>query len=416
MKKFLSVIAFALTLGFTGFAQVLDKPIVQNTLWTGFGNPTGEPGSAYRPDFRWYGFIDTLQVRADIDDFIIDGMLAWGALTTTDINNHVDGFTFANTRLKPISFMLEDIPSPAIDPFDGNRNHNDKYNYGDDSYYLNFIWNPLDNLSFGIGTRLEWDVGPSPSRGAYTWEARSHVNEGDLRDGVPGEVPVAGFLYYPNTYAQKALAVRYKYKNLFELGGAIQDGSSTSALATNVGFEITPVDFLTIAFAYERLFLDDSHMYTGATVRLSKDFIIDGYVAFNNIGKNYKRTGKWGTGGGVLINFSKINLSVRPEAGFTWYSDSDYTMAFYTGGKVNYDFMKNYHLGCWVSFAWGASDENWGSDRTGGFIFNIRPEFSFDLSQNHNFAVTTEFESLTDNHKNSWDSILVGLYWRFKSR
>ena len=41
MKKFLAVTAFALTLGFAGFAQVLDKPMVQNTLWTGFGNPTG---------------------------------------------------------------------------------------------------------------------------------------------------------------------------------------------------------------------------------------------------------------------------------------------------------------------------------------------------------------------------------------
>ena len=174
------------------------------------GVPTGTPNSSERDSFRWYGFIDTIQVRADISKFTIDGMLAWGALTSWD-HNEISDFTFVNTAAKPIDFMHQD---------DANGRRSSAYNKGDDShgndsYYLNFIFHPLKGLDFGMGTRLEWSVGPNPTYGGNTWEFTSHVHQGDLREGIPGSVPVAGFVKYSNTYAQKALAVRYKHNDLF---------------------------------------------------------------------------------------------------------------------------------------------------------------------------------------------------------
>lgn len=420
MKKTAIALLFTFIIASAGFTQVLKTKGVENTLWTGMGVPTGTPNSSERDSFRWYGFIDTIQVRADISKFTIDGMLAWGALTSWD-HNEISDFTFVNTAAKPIDFMHQD---------DANGRRSSAYNKGDDShgndsYYLTFIFHPLKGLDFGMGTRLEWSVGPNPTYGGNTWEFTSHVHQGDLREGIPGSVPVAGFVKYSNTYAQKALAVRYKHNDLFQVGASIPSGFTTHAPAVNIAAEVTPLDLLSVAFAYEGLFVGDGNLYAGATIRFTRDCILDGYIAFNNMGDNYGSNGRWGTGAGLLINFSSVGLSLRPEVGFTWYGNSDYTMATYTGAKLNFDFNGKCHLGCWASLAWGAENSQWHNsnnfdypktkDYTGGFIFNIRPEFSYDLDSNNTLAVTTEFQALTNFKNEQIDSTLIGIYWRYKN-
>ncbi len=427
MKKKLMALLFAAVLGSMSFAQVLEKTGVQNNLWTGMGLPTGTPNSAERAGFRWYGLIDTIQARVDVYQFTIDGMLAWGALTNwTDTS--ISGFSFENTAKKPVDFLYENLGHTAVaDPGKNRRSNaydkNDRYqDYGNNSYYLNFLWHPFTGFDVGIGTRLEWDVGPAPSYGSYTWEYKSHVHQGDLRDGNPGEVPVAGYIKYSNTYAQKAIALRYKYKDIVEVGFALPSGCSSDLFTTNFGFSLTPVKFITAAFAYEGLFINGSNLYTGLTFRFTDSIMLDAYLAFNDIGTNYSNAGKWGTGAALMLGFPKIGLYLRPEVGFTGYANSDYTLAVYTGAKLNFDFVKRCHLGCWVSFAWGAEKSSWhkeGStydDYFGGFIFNIRPEFAFDINANHTLAVTTEFQSLTDYKRDVVDSLLIGFYWRFKTK
>ena len=138
MKKTAIALLFTFIIASAGFTQVLKTKGVENTLWTGMGVPTGTPNSSERDSFRWYGFIDTIQVRADISKFTIDGMLAWGALTSWD-HNEISDFTFVNTAAKPIDFMHQD---------DANGRRSSAYNKGDDShgtdsYYLNFIFHPL---------------------------------------------------------------------------------------------------------------------------------------------------------------------------------------------------------------------------------------------------------------------------------
>lgn len=422
MKKRFLMLVISLFICNVCFSQVLQSTGVQNNLWTGMGIPSGVPNDENRDGFRWYGFIDSIQARVDVGIFTIDGMLAWGALTEWN-QNKIDDFTFVNTALKPEHFLHRNTPSVNDDS--GRRsnayNRGDR-NFGNESYYLNFLCHPITDFDIGIGTRLEWEVGPNPSYGAYTWEYNSHVHQGDLRDGTPGSVPVAGFVKYSNTYAQKAIGLRYKYKNMVEIGMAIPDGFSTASPVTNLGFSITPVEFITAAFAYEALFMRDSNLYTGATIRLNKDFIIDGFLAFNNIGNNYEDKGLWGTGGIVTLNFPNVGLVLKPEIGITNYSNKSYSFALYTGGKVNYQFAPRCNVGCWVSLAWGAEDSAWyrvegdpRNDWYGGFIFNIRPEFKFDVNSNHSLAITTEFQSLTDYKRDSVNSTLIGIYWRYKS-
>lgn len=429
MKKKLMALLFAAVLGSMSFAQVLEKTGVQNNLWTGMGLPTGTPNSAERAGFRWYGLIDTIQARVDVYQFTIDGMLAWGALTNwTDTS--ISGFSFENTAKKPVDFLYENLGHTAVaDPGKNRRSNaydkNDRYqDYGNNSYYLNFLWHPFTGFDVGIGTRLEWDVGPAPSYGSYTWEYKSHVHQGDLRDGNPGGVPVAGYIKYSNTYAQKAIALRYKYKDIVEVGFALPSGCSSDLFTTNFGFSLTPVKFITAAFAYEGLFINGSNLYTGLTFRFTDSIMLDAYLAFNDIGTNYSNAGKWGTGAALMLGFPKIGLYLRPEVGITGYAKSNYTLAVYTGAKLNFDFAKRCHLGCWVSFAWGAENSDWHNEKSyvynpdyfGGFIFNIRPEFAFDINANHTLAVTTEFQSLTDYKRDVVDSLLIGFYWRFKTK
>ena len=352
-------------------------------------------------------------------------MLAWGALTEWT-NDSINKFSFVNTNNKPEHFLHRN--DTKVNDGEGRRsNAYDKYDpyqdYGNNSYYLNFLWHPFTGFDVGIGTRLEWDVGPAPSYGSYTWEYKSHVHQGDLRDGNPGGVPVAGYIKYSNTYAQKAIALRYKYKDIVEVGFALPSGCSSDLFTTNFGFSLTPVKFITAAFAYEGLFINGSNLYTGLTFRFTDSIMLDAYLAFNDIGTNYSNAGKWGTGAALMLGFPKIGLYLRPEVGITGYAKSNYTLAVYTGAKLNFDFAKRCHLGCWVSFAWGAENSDWHKvkDSTednwfGGFIFNIRPEFAFDINANHTLAVTTEFQSLTDYKRDVVDSLLIGFYWRFKTK
>lgn len=423
MKKLSFAVILTCLIGSLSFAQVLDTKGVQNTLWTGMGVPTGTANSSERDAFRWYGLIDTIQVRADISMFTIDGMLAWGALTQWT-HNEINDFTFINTAAKPVDFMHQGNDKIADTGRRSSAYNKGDSTYGNDSYYLNFLIHPMQGLDFGMGTRLEWSVGPNPTYGGNAWEFSSHVHQGDLRDGTPGTVPVAGYVKYANTYAQKALAARYR-NDIFEVGASIPSGFTTHSPVVNFGAAVTPMQLLTVAFAYEGLFTDGGNLYSGATLRFTKDFVVDAYIAFDNLGDSYGSIGRWGTGGGVLFDFPSIGLSVRPEAGFTWYGNSNYTMATYAGARLNYDVNSKAHLGCWASLAWGAENSQWHNSNainyaitknyTGGFIFNIRPEFSYDIDAKNTVAVTTEFQSLRDFKGDTIDSTLIGLYWRYRN-
>ncbi len=411
MKKIILGIAVSLLLISSVSAQVLKKMGVNNTLWSGAGLPTGKCGDSDRPDFRWVGLIDTFQARADIKQFTVDGMLAWGALTNWT-KDHVEDFTIVNTDLQQFRFMNEHVYS--------------------NSYYLNFLVHPFEGFDAGFGTKLSWSVGPSPSKDGQAWDYTAHVIQGDFATGsdnrgmLPAKNVVAGYVRYANNYASKAIGVRYKYKDIFHIGAAIPDGFNTDRPAANFGGSVQPVDFLLIAAAYEGAFIDNGNVYTGATIKLSDSFIIDGYFAYDGIGQKAESPNViWGTGGGVYIKFEKINLAIRPEAGFSAYRHGDYTNAFYTGGRVQWDITKELHLGCWASGAWGAEytkwhdKDYWDYERTknwtGGFIFNIRPDIAFDINEKHTIAVTTEYESIIYPDSTSRDKMLVGFFWRYKS-
>lgn len=402
MKKILLAAMAAFVLVTTASAQVLNKQGVQNTLWTGVGLPPATPGDDDRPGYRWLGLIDTVQARLDYNKFTMDGMLAWGALTSWR-GHGISGFSLENTTWQQFTFMDENRKS--------------------DSYYLNFVVHPFDGFDAGMGTELNWSVGPYPSTGGKTWAALAHVIQGDMTDGknVQGGKAVMGSTRYAYNYAKKALGVRYRYEDILEAGFALPSEFNQDRPAANVGFKLHPIDLITAAFAYENLFVDGGNLYTGLTLDFSKEFYIDAYLAIDGIGYNdndYRSL--WGTGGAVFLKLPGVPVTIRPEIGFTFYNNSNFTNAWYTGGRAQWDISKKMHLGGWVSFAWGAKDKRWEDDAEkknweGGYIFNLRPDFTFDVDNHNSVTFTTEFERVDHPDKSSDDKILFSLFWTYRS-
>ncbi|MCQ2610328.1 MAG: hypothetical protein MJ169_01140 [Treponema sp.] len=410
MKKILAAAVTAL-MTFAAGAQVLPKVTVQNTLWTGMGLPEGDPRNDNRAGFTWYGLVDTLQARVDIAKFTLEGGISWGLMPGWDGRGDINGVTVRLVNEKPYTFLHQ------ADAYKGW--------WDNSSYYVNFLWTPVTNFYVGAGTTLDWSVGAAPSKGGKKWAISSHVTQGDLRNTTPRGDSVSGFLYYPNAYAETAIGAKYDDHKMINGGIAIADGSNGKGFWVNTGIEFTPIQLLTVAFAYDGIGRGNSNLYAGATLRFTSDFILDAYFAYNGLGNDNAADRKFGTGATVTWRIKPLNLTVAPEAGFTFYSDNNYTFAFFTGGRVQFDITKQFHVGCWVSGAWGADDKRW-HDRTnhpalyaicntwtGGAIFNIRPEVTFDITNQHTIAATFEYQAITNANNTKYDAFMFGFYYRY---
>ena len=415
MKKILAVIFAGIFAGSVASAQVLSEAGVKNTLSTSFGQSYFNSNSKYDDDkLRFFGFIDTIQARVDVSKFVIDAMLNWGALTNIAAGKFTDDFTFVNTSKTPFWYTNH---------YDGGS----WWTNGDaESYYVNFIFKPFDGFDMGMGTRLEWKVGPAPTFNGNLWEPFCHVVQGGLKDARPGQADVVGYTYYANNYTayyagqtKSALGIRYHYKDYFEIGGAIPSGVTTDKPVFNAGAKLHPLDFLTIAAAVDGIFRETGNIYTGVTVGF-KPFILDAYLGIDYKENNKENGGRWGTGAALTFNFSKIGLMLNPEAGFTFYTYSDYTMAFYGGIRVNWQFAEKFAFGGWSSLAFGSKDKTW-EDRSstkdywGGSVLDIRPDFTWTLDNHHSFTAFVDFQHRNNYAKETLNTWATGLYWTYKT-
>ena len=275
-------------------AQVLQSEQMKNTAWSGIGSPIdGDP--------TIYGFTDTFQARFDRGKFTVEGMLNWSFLANYKNNGDVDYFTFGTSNLNPLSIKYGirdwnngtwagqrkiDSKISATDKAAITTDHPDWLSYSDqanvsntlqDSYYVNVLYHFTKEFEAGVGTKLNWQVGPAPRYGSWLWEPDAHIRQGgfstayDDRAGVraqtsseavgsyrfyvdrPGSADVVGFVPYANKYAKRAVGVRYKKEGdmTLELGAAIPNGFNTDDPVSNFGAQFAPVKWLSIAAAIE---------------------------------------------------------------------------------------------------------------------------------------------------------------------
>ena len=423
MKKLLALFTGLLLSSSVLFAQVLSSSGVKNTLSTSFGLPYENIDASGR-DVRFYGLLETLQIRYDVGKFTAEGMLNWGALANWNAEDGGDAFTFANTGITPFYYTNNHTAgggwwtNPVIE-----------------SYYVNFIFHPTKYIDLGMGTRLNWVIGPAPSSLDDYWGYKAHVTQGGLKDAAPGNADVAGYTYYANCYTsyyqantKAALAARFRYEDFIEAGIAIPSGVTTSTPLFNAAFSIHPVDFIRIGVAFEGVMRNNGNFYTGISFNF-KNLLLDTYLAVNFRNHNTLLPGisdgwgnQWGTGAAATFTIPKISMTLRPEIGFSFYNESNYSMAWYTGDRMDFAIGSDFVLGAWSSIAFGAYDKRWydkdsgmyHSDYTGGRIFDLRPDFNWNINKSNAITLYVDYQSrvkFTNESYNTWAS---GLYWTYK--
>lgn len=437
MKKSLVVFAAAALLAAGANAQVLQKEQMKNTVWTGIGSPldTG---------FMIHGFTDTFQVRFDRGKFTIDAMLNWGLLANYDNGGDVDRFVFGTSNQNPLSLKYGTRGGGAYaGDYHGNLyGYNNQANVSNtlqESYYVNFIYHIVKNFDVGIGTNLNWQVGPAPRYGSWLWEADAHVRQGgfstayDDRSGSvfrtssedygsykyyvdrPGTADVVGFVPYANKYARRAFGARFKTDDGFlELGAAMPNGFNTHDPAVNFGAQIAPAKWLSFAAVLEGAFESQANFYTGATIGFDI-LVLDLYFAADSLFTKADDDMAFGTGAAVTFTIPNTKISLRPEIGLNIFEHPDYTPSWYTGGSFDLPLTKQLAFNIWGSFAVGSRDKSWKDsnatdDWIGGQIFDIRPELTFDM-QKDSLAVYFDFEWRHAFDKTSRHTWSTGLFW-----
>lgn len=442
MKKLLIASVAALFAAGVASAQVMKNPGVENTLYSGFGSPlVGDP--------VYYGFLDTLQARIDVGQFTLEGMLNWGAMANVDDEGNLDNFTFAHTSNNPLYYHYGKGKGEYFD-FDliGNKIKGHKYYNGykqgqtrTDAYYVNFLWHPIAGLDVGMGTKLNWQVGPAPRYGSWLWESNAHVRQGgfstayDDRHGTadtykftpdaPGSADVVGFVPYANKYAKTAIGVRYIHDGdfKFQVGGAIPSGTNTDSFRSNFGAQFQ-FDYFGLSVAYEGLFQKDGNFYAGAEFGV-KQFLFDVYFAWDSIdtdddkkADNYEDM-SFSAGATMTMHFDKVGISLIPESSINWFEKTDYTPAWYAGCTLLWNINEKFVMDVYSSFAIGSRDKRWDNsketeDWSTGNIFTIRPDIKIALTNNHsiNAYVNTEHrESFDGKSRWCWST---GAYWTYK--
>ncbi len=443
MKKIILALTVFAAFTAAAFSQVLPKEQMKNTAWSGFGAPID--GSA-----MFYGFTDTFQARFDRGNFTIEGMLNWSFLANYDNEGDVDNFTFGTSNLNPLALKYGTRAGGYLagDNTCGVTGYDNRVNVSNtiqDSYYVNFIWHPAKNFDFGVGTKLNWQVGPAPRYGSWLWEDDAHVRQGgfstsyDDRSGArgqtssedigpykyyvdrPGSADVVGFVPYANKYAKRALGVRYisetKSGVTFQLGAAIPNGFNTDDPAVNFGIEVGPAKWLKVSAVLEGAFDDKANFYSGATIG-ADHFILDMYFAADSLFSDEDDDQAYATGAAITFTIPNTKISVRPELGVNFFENSNYTFAWYTGGTLSFAINKDIGFSVWGSWAQGSSDERWDDnsatkDWNGGHIFDIRPELTLAFSKNTTFAVYVDFEQRTafdGESRSCWSSGLFMTY------
>ncbi len=458
MKKLLTAAVSALCFTFAATSQVLPKEQMKNTAWTGLGAPLDG-------NVMYYGFTDTFQARFDRGKFTAEAMLNWSFLANYNNNGDVDNFIFGTSNLNPLALKYgtrggsragdyhnisqklsaTDRTKIAADGHSDWLNYNDQANVSNtiqDSYYVNFIYHFTKNLDFGVGTKLNWQVGPAPRYGNWLWEADAHVRQGgfstayDDRAGAlvqtstehtgsykytvdaPGSADVVGFVPYANKYAKRAVGVRFVADNeVFELGAALPNGFNTDDPAVNSAIKFAPLNWLALAAAIEGAFNTQANFYTGATLGMDA-FILDLYFAADSLFTKADDDQAYGTGAAIKFTIPKTSIQIRPELGVNFFQNSNYDFAWYTGGTLLLSLTNELGLNVWGSFAQGSKDKRWSNydstkDWNGGHIIDIRPEITFAYSKSTSFAVYFDWE-----HRQAFDGVKrncwsTGLFWTY---
>ena len=118
------------------------------------------------------------------------------------------------------------------------------------------------------------------------------------------------------------------------------------------------------------------------------------------------------TGIGGAITFTANEITLRPEAGLTFYENSNFSTAGYAGIDVGIGLSKNLQFNVWGSLAKGSEDDRSGSGtKTDGKIFDIRPNLSYYINSTDALAASYEYQYITTKNDDDFNFWQLGFFW-----
>ncbi|MFI3257234.1 MAG: hypothetical protein R3Y36_02925 [Spirochaetales bacterium] len=322
MKKIIFLCILTVTVGGFAFAQEQD-PGFSNTLYTGFGTasvaiPDNQPAFNKSDEVIFEGFVDYFSANVTVGNLVIAGDIAWSL------------------------------------GYNGNFETAKFYEWN-----FNAVMNPIAGLDIGIGTNLDWTVGPAPTYGpsytAYTIPSYAGLGIWNADGAVV------------NTFADKAMAIRYTFADIIQAGFGLNNDNGQGY---GLGVKANILDLFHLGFAYNGTFKEgDSNFYVGSSL-----FIVDGFdidIWFNH----YSLVN---TTIGGRVSFYKNNFFFAPEGSVTLWDANNRSLSAYAGLDMYMSITSKMLLGAY--FSWGYGDE-------AGTRLNANPYFIWNITNAHSIAI-----------------------------
>ncbi len=337
MKKIVIASIILLLAGSFSFAQeqVLG---FSNTVYTGVGTggmlDSNLPEKGGDSDVSFDGIVDYFTANIRADGITIAGDIAWSL--------------FADGKLE--AEILE--------------------------WNFNAVMSPFANFDVGVGTNLDWTVGPKPFSGpSYSaYEVPEYAGLGILNNSV-GKVV--------NHFADDAIAVQYSFDDLILVGaglnGGLQPPYGSGTLGAGFGIKANILELFTIGFAYNGSFKDTGNIfYVGSSLYLVDGFDID-------IWANIEPKNNTSVGG--RVSFYKDAFRFAPEYTITFWSQDNKGVSMFAAIVAEMSLSDDILVG--VNASWGlGSDANTESDASdAGARLNITPHFVWNLNERNRLSI-----------------------------
>ncbi len=332
MKRTILTCLVLLVVGSVAFTQEQD-PGFSNTLYTGVGSGSviNEPAKGSGDDVEFEGFANyfTANIKAS-NGLTIAGDIKWIVLENGSMKAKILGANF------------------------------------------NSVMSPIANLDLGVGTNLDWEVGPEPFSGPTftSYEVSEYAGLGIFTSPSVGVIS--------NHFAQDALAIRYSLEDVLVVGAALNGGLSGSNTA-GIGAKLNITDLLSLGFAYNGSFKSSGNIfYLGSSLYLVDGFDIDIWTNFA-IDLNTSI-------GGRLV-FHKNNFRFKPEFTATFWDQENKGNSMFAAIVAEMSISDEVLAG--VNASWGlGSDANTEVDTNdSGARLTVTPHIVWNISDNNRLSM-----------------------------
>ncbi|MGI5174268.1 hypothetical protein H0R92_11810 [Treponema sp. OMZ 840] len=373
MKKLLSVcVIVILSIGL--LCAQAQNPGFSNTVHAAFGQPVQKNSQV-----RFFGFTDYFTGNISVGKLVFAGDITW--------------------QLVPSSGGIQ---TEFLD-----RN-------------VNVVIKPIKALDIGLGTNLNWTVGPGPSSGPQ-WTAYNRLYYGGINlanspNKISGDkdYPQKGFKVI-NYYAQQAFAVRYKYENIFEAGFSLPVLRPGKNFNAGVGIRGNIKDKFSIGFAYNGPFnAGENYLYLGVSTTAVKGFTIGAY--WNMLTDTSTTVKDGGHTVGALLDFEVKGFRIKPEGAITFWTDTDWGPAGYLGVDAYMSFTKEILGG--INASWGIGSDLIKNDPNNlikaGARLDINPYIVWNINKTNVFSAGVHLSPIWWRNGYSSFAWEIPIAWKLK--